>query len=49
LWLVVALALILPSVGAAQPPANRPQRLEWFRDLGLGLFIQEERLREMAL
>jgi hypothetical protein len=39
LWLVVALALILPSVGAAQPPANRPQHLEWFRELGLGLFI----------
>lgn len=37
-------ALIIISVAAAQreiPPGslNKPERLEWFRDLGLGLFI----------
>ena len=26
-------------VAAADPPGNRPERLEWFRDLGFGLFI----------
>jgi alpha-L-fucosidase len=29
-----------PRVSAAEPPrGNRPERLEWFRDLGLGLFV----------
>jgi alpha-L-fucosidase len=33
-------ALALPAVpSAAGAPANRPERLEWFRDLGFGLFI----------
>jgi alpha-L-fucosidase len=40
--LVVLLALTLAvasPVAAADPPGNRPERLEWFRDLGFGLFI----------
>ena len=41
----IALAVIILAVtGAAQeriPPGslNKPERLEWFRDLGFGMFI----------
>ncbi|MBI1387634.1 MAG: alpha-L-fucosidase [bacterium] len=31
--------LALASGVSAAEPANKPERLEWFRDLGLGLFI----------
>lgn len=35
-----AIAFLLLAAAQAQPPAgNRPDRLEWFRDLGFGLFI----------
>ena len=27
------------TTDAAEPAGNRPERLEWFRDLGFGLFI----------
>ena len=34
------LALIVASLAAPEPPpGNQPQRLEWFRDLGFGIFI----------
>src|SRR5713226_3820634 len=33
------LLLIIASLAHAQSPANRPERLEWFRDMGFGLFI----------
>ena len=36
--LVCALAVVAPPV-AGQAPGNRPNRLEWFRDLGFGMFI----------
>jgi alpha-L-fucosidase len=36
--LVVSLALI-PAAFAEKGLGNRPERLEWFRDLGFGLFI----------
>jgi alpha-L-fucosidase len=40
---VLAAAIVLarsPAIRAADPPTgNRPQRLEWFRDLGFGLFV----------
>ena len=36
---LVALAALGPTCAAADAPGNRPERLEWFRDLGLGLFI----------
>ena len=35
----VALACLLLGLAAASPAANKPERVEWFRDLGLGLFI----------
>ena len=33
--------LVLPAMvsPAQEPPGNRPERLEWFRDAGLGMFI----------
>src|SRR5436190_16467891 len=41
--LTLSLVGLLSVMAAAQPPAgvpgNRPERLEWFRDLGFGLFI----------
>jgi alpha-L-fucosidase len=33
------LACAIPVVLGAQTPANQPDRLEWFRDQGFGLFI----------
>jgi alpha-L-fucosidase len=40
---VLASALLLAPVTTAQTPApqtaNRPERVEWFRDLGFGMFI----------
>ena len=33
------LACLLLVLAAASPAANKPERVEWFRDLGLGLFI----------
>lgn len=33
------LACLLAAGATAAPAANRPDRVEWFRDLGLGLFI----------
>lgn len=44
-FLVLALAAALAftesrwNLTAQQAPGNRPERLEWFRDLGFGLFI----------
>src|SRR5882672_4362568 len=38
-WLVIALSLIGSAETRSQAPGNRPERLEWFRDLGFGLFI----------
>lgn len=44
-WLNAALVILVASlVSGARPaaqsaPGNRPERLEWFRDLGFGLFI----------
>jgi hypothetical protein len=34
-----ALCALVVNVGAQV--GNRPERLEWFRDLGFGLFIHE--------
>jgi alpha-L-fucosidase len=45
LWLNAALVILVASlVSGARPaaqsvPGNKPERLEWFRDLGFGLFI----------
>ncbi len=37
---LLSLALLGCGYASAQPaPANRPDRLEWFRDLGFGMFI----------
>lgn len=33
------LVCLLVTVAGLAPAANRPERVEWFRDLGLGLFI----------
>lgn len=43
-WCVVIAALAVMSATASapaarQPPGNKPERLEWFRDLGFGMFI----------
>ena len=35
----IALACLLLIGAASLPAANKPDRIEWFRDLGLGLFI----------
>ena len=35
----VALAIVVPPTSPAEPTGNQPERLEWFRDLGFGLFI----------
>ncbi len=39
--LAIALAALfaLPEAGAQTAPGNKPERLEWFRDLGFGMFI----------
>ena len=38
--LVIALLPAVPATPAAETaPGNQPQRLEWFRDLGFGIFI----------
>src|SRR6266699_2293334 len=37
--LVIALSLIGSAETRSQAPGNRAERLEWFRDLGLGLFV----------
>jgi alpha-L-fucosidase len=38
--LVIALLAAVPATPAAETaPGNQPQRLEWFRDLGFGIFI----------
>ncbi|PYQ52091.1 MAG: hypothetical protein DMF78_11895 [Acidobacteria bacterium] len=39
LALVGALLGAAPTSPAAETPGNQPQRLEWFRDLGFGIFI----------
>ncbi len=36
---LIALAVAAPAASPADPPGNQPERLEWFRDLGFGLFI----------
>ena len=36
---LVAFAALTPVVAAEEAAGNRPERLEWFRDLGFGLFI----------
>ncbi len=38
-WLVIALSVVGAAEPRSQAPGNRPERLEWFRDLGFGLFI----------
>jgi alpha-L-fucosidase len=39
-WLLlVALSCVQPLAAQSQPPGNRLDRLEWFRDLGFGMFI----------
>ena len=38
-FIAAVLSLIAIVHPAAQSPGNRPERLEWFRDLGFGLFI----------
>jgi alpha-L-fucosidase len=39
-WLLLAaLSCVQPLAAQPQPPGNRPDRLEWFRDLGFGMFI----------
>ena len=35
----IATCLLLMAVCGSLPAANRPERVEWFRDQGLGLFI----------
>ena len=35
----VALACLLLFASVSAPASNKPERVEWFRDLGLGLFI----------
>jgi alpha-L-fucosidase len=37
--LVVAALVSAPAPAAQAPTGNRPERLEWFRDLGFGLFV----------
>ena len=37
--LLIALLAASPAPAAETPPGNQPQRLEWFRDLGFGIFI----------
>ena len=37
--LVLVLALCVTTRSAHAEPANRPERVEWFRDLGLGMFV----------
>jgi alpha-L-fucosidase len=40
LVLVMSVGLVLaPGAAAEEATGNRPERLEWFRDLGFGLFI----------
>ena len=36
---VAASVVLVPTVFAEEGLGNRPERLEWFRDLGFGLFI----------
>ncbi len=36
---LVASAALAPGLAADEASGNRPERLEWFRDLGFGLFI----------
>jgi alpha-L-fucosidase len=36
---LIAFAVAVPTASPADPPGNQPDRLEWFRDLGFGLFI----------
>lgn len=39
---IAIVTLLCASVGFAQtpkPPGNKPERVEWFRDLGFGMFI----------
>jgi alpha-L-fucosidase len=36
---LVVLVALTPAVVAEEAAGNRPERLEWFRDLGFGLFI----------
>jgi len=39
-WLLLAaLSCVQPLASQPQPPGNREDRLEWFRDLGFGMFI----------
>lgn len=38
LWSLIALLVAVPLAGQ-QAPGNKPERLEWFRDLGFGMFI----------
>jgi alpha-L-fucosidase len=37
--LLAAIVFVLPLLAQSAPPGNRPERLEWFRDLGFGMFI----------
>ena len=37
--LIAALLLLATVEASGQTPGNRPERLEWFRDLGFGIFI----------
>ena len=36
---LLGLVTLAPTRAGADTPGNRPERLEWFRDLGFGLFI----------
>jgi alpha-L-fucosidase len=38
-WLIVASCALASAQPSAPALGNRPERLEWFRDLGFGLFI----------